>query len=75
MSDPILMDVVEAAAKLDVKVSWLQRAVTANKVPHRRLGRKVRFTQSDLDSIVEQSAQATTVAASSLKPSKASKRT
>jgi excisionase family DNA binding protein len=52
MTDPMLIGFPEAAARLGVAESWLRRAVTAREVPHRRLGKRVMFTQADLDQIV-----------------------
>jgi hypothetical protein len=47
----------EAAAMLNVKVSWLATKVRADKpIPHHRQGHKVYFTQQDIDEILAQSA-------------------
>ena len=60
----------EAAAWLNVRESWLRREVTARRVPHRRMGRAVRFSVDDLHSIVATSAVTPEVVASDLKPSR-----
>jgi hypothetical protein len=39
----------EAAAELGVEVSWLQRHI--KKLPHKKLGRVVYFTDADLERI------------------------
>ncbi|MGZ6838720.1 MAG: helix-turn-helix domain-containing protein [Blastococcus sp.] len=57
MTDPILYTPAEAAALLQVPTNWLREHVTAGAVPHRRIGRYVRFTREDLDQIVEQTAR------------------
>lgn len=49
---PGLMDVPAAAGWLGVSVSWLEKAVANRKVPHTRIGRNVRFSQTHLDEIV-----------------------
>lgn len=46
----------EAARRLGVKVTWLQAHI--DEVPHRRLGRLVRFTQADLDTYLARQAVA-----------------
>lgn len=57
-TETVLLGFTEAAEALNVNESWLRRAVTANEVPHRRLGRKVRFTEDDIAQIVAQAARA-----------------
>lgn len=52
-----LMSIPEAARVLAVPESWLRERVRLRRVPHRRLGKHVRFTAQDLEHIVEQSAQ------------------
>ena len=49
---PELLTYAEAAARLGVRVSWLQDQVQARRVPHRRLGRQVRFAEADLSDII-----------------------
>jgi len=59
-SDPaperLLFGFADVAQMLDVPESWLKREVTARRIPFRRLGRTVRFSQQDIDAIVEASA-------------------
>ena len=56
-----LYDYDEAAARLHVKRSWLEAAVQRGEVPHRRLGRLVRFTPDDLAEIIRDSRRAAQV--------------
>lgn len=43
----------EAAAETGLPVDWLYRQARRGKIPHHRLGRKVRFTESDLVQLVQ----------------------
>jgi excisionase family DNA binding protein len=52
-----LKNYAEAAARLNVKVGWLQDRVQAREVPCRRLGRQVRFTEDDIQAIIAQARQ------------------
>lgn len=53
---PAELYTVSAAAKLlGVSESWVQREARADRIRHRRLGRRYRFTRSDLDELVERS--------------------
>jgi len=45
---PPLVDARRAAELLDVPASWLLAEARANRVPHVRLGRYVRFDPADL---------------------------
>jgi len=54
--EPLLFGFPAAARRLGVTESWLRRAVTAKKVPHRRIGNAVRFSADDLAQIVAASA-------------------
>lgn len=47
-ADLQLFDIDEAAALLRVKKHWLQTKVTAGEIPHRRIGKFVRFSAEDL---------------------------
>ena len=49
---PILYSVPEAAAKLCVAPKWLYERTRKNAVPHRRLGKYIRFSDADLAAIV-----------------------
>ena len=55
---PLFFDYSEAARRLAVKQSWLEAAVQARRIPHHRLGRLVRFSESDLEQILALTAQA-----------------
>jgi excisionase family DNA binding protein len=52
-----LVAIPEAARVLAVPESWLREKVRLRKVPHRRLGKHVRFSSQDLERIVEGAAQ------------------
>ncbi|MFE6389179.1 helix-turn-helix domain-containing protein [Nocardiopsis dassonvillei] len=52
-----LLTIPEAARVLAVPESWLRERVRLRRVPHRRLGKHVRFTSRDLEEIVERAAQ------------------
>jgi excisionase family DNA binding protein len=65
-----LFTFTEAAERLRVRESWLRRQVTAKAIPHRRIGRVVRFAQHDLDEIVARSAVTPDEAISALRPSR-----
>lgn len=47
-----LMDAGQAAALLGVPKSWLLSQARAGKAPHVRLGRYVRFQQSDIAALI-----------------------
>lgn len=47
-----LHTVEEAADILRVGVRWLADQARADKVPHRRLGRRIRFSAADIDAIL-----------------------
>jgi excisionase family DNA binding protein len=51
MTDP-LKNVIEAAEWLGIPPRSLEAMVTANRVPHTRIGKHVRFAQEHLDAIV-----------------------
>jgi excisionase family DNA binding protein len=51
-----LYDYQQAAAELNVSVSFLKKRVREGTVPFRRLGDLVRFSQSDLEAIANQAA-------------------
>lgn len=52
-----LLTIPEAARVLAVPESWLRERVRLRRVPHRRLGKHVRFSAGDLEQIVERAAQ------------------
>jgi excisionase family DNA binding protein len=45
---PLLVDAQTAAAQLALPASWLLTQARANRVPHTRLGKYVRFNQDEL---------------------------
>lgn len=55
---PLIHSMEIAANRLGVSYDWLSERVRARSVPHRRLGRLVKFTDADLEAIVEQMAVA-----------------
>jgi excisionase family DNA binding protein len=52
-----LLTIVEAAALLGVKTQTLYLWVSQKRVPHRKIGRLVRFTETDLEAFVDQQRQ------------------
>lgn len=48
-----LLDAHAAGERLGVPHTWLLREARAGRIPHRRLGRYVRWSVEDLDWIVE----------------------
>ncbi|MFD6949463.1 hypothetical protein A6A08_05010 [Nocardiopsis sp. TSRI0078] len=52
-----LLTIPEAARVLAVPESWLRERVRLRRVPHRRLGKHVRFSAADLEQIVARAAQ------------------
>jgi excisionase family DNA binding protein len=57
MTAPLLYTLAEAAELLQVTENWLKVNVSANAIPHRRVGRAIRFNRDDLDLLVEQCAK------------------
>jgi excisionase family DNA binding protein len=51
-----LYDYQQAAAELNVSVSYLKKRVRERTIPFRRLGDLVRFSQDDLEAIANQAA-------------------
>lgn len=49
---PELFTISEAAVLLHVPEGWLRKKVSAQCVPHTRLGKHVRFTRDHLEQIV-----------------------
>ena len=61
MTEPVMIrklfyTVEEAAARLGMKTSWLYERTRRKAIPHRRLGKYVRFTEEDLQSISDAAA-------------------
>jgi excisionase family DNA binding protein len=52
-----LLTITEAAALLGVKAQTLYLWVSQKRVPHRKIGRLVRFTESDLEEFVARQKQ------------------
>jgi excisionase family DNA binding protein len=48
----VLYSVQEAAARLSVAPKWLYERTRKNAIPYRRLGKYVRFSESDLEAII-----------------------
>lgn len=48
-----LLTIAEAAGLLGVKAQTLYVWVAQNRVPHRKIGRLVRFTEADLEEFVD----------------------
>ena len=56
----IFLTVEEAAQRLGVTVGWIYERTRRRAIPHRKLGKFVRFTEEDLRAIVEAAAKGTT---------------
>ena len=52
----VFLTVNEAAERLGVKRSWIYERTRRNKIPHRRLGKFVRFTEQDIRAIADAAA-------------------
>lgn len=52
MDQALLIDVPTAARRLNCSASWLHKQVSANLVQCTRLGRKVRFSEQDLEAFI-----------------------
>ena len=49
---PRLFTYDDAAQRLGMSVRWLEDRVQRGEIPHRKMGRSVRFTDADLATIV-----------------------
>ena len=52
----VFLTVDEAAERLGVKRSWIYERTRHNAIPHRKLGKFVRFTEQDLRAIADAAA-------------------
>ena len=52
----VFLTVDEAAERLGVKRSWIYERTRRNTIPHRRLGKFVRFTEQDIRAIADAAA-------------------
>lgn len=52
-----LLTVEQAAERLSIGKKWLANQARADLVPHRRLGRSIRFSEDDLAAIERASAR------------------
>lgn len=48
-----LLTVRQVAKYLGLSESWVRNMVDANKIPHARLGRSIRFRQEDIDNWID----------------------
>jgi excisionase family DNA binding protein len=55
----LFLTVEEAAQRLGVTVGWIYERTRRKTIPHRKLGKFVRFTEEDLRAIVEAAAKGT----------------
>lgn len=55
----MLFRVDEAAIRLGVKPGWIYERTRRKSIPHRKLGKFVRFTESDLQAISDAAARGT----------------
>ena len=54
--DRVFLTVDEAAERLGVKRSWIYERTRRNTIPHRKLGKFVRFTEQDIRAIADAAA-------------------
>jgi excisionase family DNA binding protein len=52
----VFLTVDEAAERLGVKRSWIYERTRRNTIPHRKLGKFVRFTEQDIRAIADAAA-------------------
>ena len=57
--DRLFLTVEEAAQRLGVTAGWIYERTRRKAIPHRKLGKFVRFTEEDLRAIVEAAAKGT----------------
>lgn len=57
MSEDRLIDAAEVARRLGVAPSWVASAARANRIPHHRLGRYVRFKWTEIEAWLEEEAR------------------
>ena len=55
----LFLTVEEAAQRLGVTAGWIYERTRRKAIPHRKLGKFVRFTEEDLQAIVEAAAKGT----------------
>ena len=55
----LFLTVEEAAQRLGVTAGWIYERTRRKAIPHRKLGKLVRFTEEDLRAIVEAAATGT----------------
>ncbi len=55
----MFLTVEEAAQRLGVTVGWIYERTRRKAIPHRKLGKFVRFTEDDLKAISEAAATGT----------------
>ena len=52
----VFLTVDEAAERLGVTRSWIYERTRRNRIPHRKLGKFVRFTEQDIRAIADAAA-------------------
>jgi excisionase family DNA binding protein len=57
MSAALLYTVAETAEILQVTKRWLEDRVASQTIPHRRMGKFIRFTLADIELLIEQCAK------------------
>ena len=55
-SEPLLLTKTQAAKKLGLAASSIDWLLRKKAIPHRKIGRIIRFTRSDLQALIEASA-------------------
>ena len=56
----VLLTFSEVAGMTGLRESWLRKKVSEQSIPHRKVGKHVRFSRDDIDALIEQSAQPVT---------------
>lgn len=52
-TEPLLLNVPQAAARLGIGAQWLKKAVTRGEVQHTRVGRLVWFSDADIQAFLD----------------------
>ena len=55
----VLFTFTEVAGMTGLRESWLRKKVSEQSIPHRKVGKHVRFSHADINDLIEQSAKPT----------------
>lgn len=53
----VLFTFAEVADMTGLRESWLRKKVSEQSIPHRRVGKHVRFSHADINDLIDQSAK------------------